>query len=98
MALVREQAKKPDRVKHKVVPIHGEFGRYMVNSASAAKKGREEAYIVDVLEVEETNVGPITGTCACKGWQVRKTCSHLDDAKEEHERIVAKQQAEEMGF
>ncbi len=97
MSLVREPD-KPKREKHKCVPIHGEFGRYTVDSRSAAKKGREEAYIVDVLAVEETNVGTIIGTCPCKGWQVRKTCSHLDDAKEEHARIVAAKLAEEMGF
>jgi hypothetical protein len=89
---------KAPRKKHKVTPIVGEFGRYMVDSHSLAKRGKEGGYIVDVLAVEGTNVGPVTGTCPCKGWSVRKTCSHLEDAQEEHQRIVAPQQAEEMGL
>ncbi len=80
---------KPERIPHKCIPVHGEFGRYTVNSASAAKKGLEEAYIVDVLAKEETNAGEVVGTCPCKGWQVRKECSHLDDAREEHLRRLA---------
>jgi len=98
MPLAREpEPKKPEREKHKCVPIHGEFGRYMVDSRSAAKKGREEAYVVDVLATEETNAGTITGTCSCKGWQVRKVCSHVLDAKEEHIRLVT-ELADQMGF
>jgi hypothetical protein len=96
MALVREE-KKP-REKHAVTPIHGEFGRYSVNSSSAAKKGLDEAYVVDVLAVEETNQGKITGTCGCKGWQVRKTCSHLTDAREFHETSATVTQAAKLGF
>jgi hypothetical protein len=93
MSLAREQP-KIEREPHRVVPIHGEFGRYTVNSRSAAKKGHEEAYIVDVLAVEETNVGPVTGTCPCKGWSVRKTCSHLIDAMQFHEQLAV----EKLGF
>jgi hypothetical protein len=96
MPLVRQisPSSKPERIPHKCVPIHGEFGRYTVDSASAAKKGKEEAYIVDVLIEEETNAGTIVGTCPCKGWSVRKTCTHLVDAKAEHERL----QIEKLGF
>jgi hypothetical protein len=90
--------KKPERQKHKVTPIVGEFGRYAVDSHSMAKRGREGTYIVDVLEKEETNAGTITGTCPCKGWSVRKTCSHLEDAREVHESIVAAQAAEDFGL
>lgn len=97
MGLVREPAKK-EREKHAVTPIHGEFGRYSVNSESAAKKGLDEAYVVDVLAEEETNQGKVTGTCGCKGWQVRKTCSHLADAKEYHERVATVTQAASLGF
>lgn len=93
MPLLREKP-KPEREPHKCIPIKGEFGRYMVASASAAKEGKEEAYIVDVLIEEETNVGMIVGTCPCKGWQVRKTCSHLRDATAEHTRL----EAEKLGF
>lgn len=92
MPLARQQSSpkpKPERIPHKCVPIHGEFGRFTVDSRSAAKKGDEEAYIVDVLAVEETNVGPVTGTCPCKGWSVRKTCSHVVDATAEHARLLA---------
>lgn len=97
MGLLREQTTKKERPKHTVTPIHGEFGRYTVNSFSAAKKGQDENYVVDVLAQEETNVGLITGTCPCKGWQVRKTCSHLEDAREAHKQ-VEKDQAGRMGF
>jgi hypothetical protein len=106
MGLIREKTAgkflleppKPPRKKHKVTPIVGEFGRYLVDSHSLAKKGKEGGYIVDVLEKEETNVGVITGTCPCKGWSVRKDCSHLEDAREEHTKVVAAQQAEEIGL
>ena len=94
MALLRE---KP-RSKHTVIPVHGEFGRYTVNSLSAAKKGQDENYVVDVLASEETAVGTVTGVCPCKGWQVRKDCSHLKDAREKHEEIVAYKKAESLGF
>jgi hypothetical protein len=102
MALVRgnEYMLGPDkepRKKHKVTPIAGEFGRYFVDSHSLAKRGKEGAYIVDVLAVEETNFGNVTGTCACKGWSVRKTCSHLEDALEEHRKLVA-EKADDVGF
>ena len=100
MALIRKsdtEPPKPARKKHTVTPIVGEFGRYTVNSHSMAARGQEGAYIVDVLEEEETATGKVIGTCACKGWQVRKTCSHLEDARETHKDVVAKQ-AEEMGF
>ena len=97
MALVREETKKP-REKHAVTPIHGEFGRYSINSSSAAKKGLDEAYVVDVLAEEETAQGKVVGTCGCKGWQVRKTCSHLTDAKEFHEKIATVTQAAKLGF
>lgn len=80
--------KKP-REPHVCTPIIGEFGRYTVPSRS-----EEGDYIVDVLAEEETSVGKIIGTCPCKGWSVRKTCSHLDDAKIEH----AKREAEKLGF
>jgi hypothetical protein len=89
---------KPERQKHKVTPIVGEFGRYAVDSHSMAKKGREGTYIVDVLEKEDTNAGTIVGTCACKGWSVRKTCSHLEDAREVHNQVVAAQAAEALGL
>lgn len=79
---------KPERIPHKCIPVHGEFGRYVVNSRSAEKEGKEEVYIVDVLQEEETDVGLIQGTCPCKGWQIRKHCSHLDDAKIEHARLL----------
>lgn len=87
MPLQRQSSPKPEREPHKCVPIKGEFGRYTVNSRSAAKAGHEEAYIVDVLAVEDTDKGPVTGTCPCKGWSVRKTCSHLVDATAEHARL-----------
>jgi hypothetical protein len=96
MALAREtpQPQKKPREPHKCIPVRGEFGRYTVASASAAKEGKEEVYIVDVLQEEETNVGVIVGTCPCKGWSIRKTCSHLEDAKKEHARL----EAEKLGF
>lgn len=78
MALLRKQ--KP-KLKHKIEPVPGEFGRYYVESNSAPG----ERYIVDVLIEEETNAGVIKGTCPCKGWSVRKRCSHLDEAREKHE-------------
>lgn len=90
LARTTPDSPKPDRIPHKCVPVHGEFGRYTVNSASAAKKGLEEDYIVDVLEEEEVADGStVIGTCPCKGWSVRKTCTHLDDAKAEHRRLFA---------
>lgn len=96
MPLVRQPSPKPKREPHKCVPIVGEFGRFTVDSRSAAKAGHEEAYIVDVLEKEQTVAhGEVTGTCGCKGFSVRGTCSHLVDAKAEHERIIA---AEKLGF
>jgi hypothetical protein len=99
MALVREQSKPKEREKHAVTPIHGEWGRYSINSASAAKKGLDEVYIVDVLEENETLAhGKITGTCGCKGYQVRGTCSHLVDAKEFHEKVASVAQAATLGF
>jgi len=97
MALLREKP-KPPRVPHTVIPVYGEFGRYTVNSASAAKKGQDEAYIVDVLASEETAThGKVTGICPCKGWQVRKTCTHLEDAREKHREIV-EHQADKLGL
>jgi hypothetical protein len=104
MGLVRQPNQpsskpKPERERHKCTPIKGEFGRYTVPSRSAAKEGHEEAYIVDVLAKEETEThGTVVGTCPCKGWQVRKTCSHLDDARLEHEQVVARQASEALGF
>lgn len=90
MALVRIPTQKKPREPHKCVPVKGEFGRFMVNSRSAEKAGHEEAYIVDVLEENETVAhGKIIGTCPCKGYQVRGTCSHLTDARAEHERLRA---------
>lgn len=90
---------KPERERHKCVPIKGEFGRYYVPSRSAAKAGSEEGYIVDVLAKEQTDShGEVVGTCPCKGWQVRKTCTHLDDARLEHEQHVAGQRADALGF
>lgn len=97
--MVRQPPSKPKREPHKCIPIKGEFGRYTVNSRSAAKAGHEEAYIVDVLAVEEIEShGKVTGTCPCKGWQVRKTCSHLTDAIAEHEKYVATEAAGKLGF
>lgn len=103
MGLVRQSQPsskpKPERERHKCTPIKGEFGRYTVPSRSAAKDGHDEAYIVDVLATEETEShGKVVGTCPCKGWQVRKTCSHLDDARLEHEEHVAKAAADALGF
>jgi hypothetical protein len=90
---------KPEREPHECVPIKGEFGRYYVKSRSAAKAGLDEAYTVDVLAKEQTDShGEVVGTCPCKGWQVRKTCTHLDDARIKHETVVAKQAAEAIGF
>lgn len=85
MPLIRRNLNnpKPPRQPYKVVAILGEFGRYFVPSASAP----DEGYNVDVLEEEHTKShGLVKGTCPCKGWSVRKTCTHLDDAKAEHER------------
>lgn len=65
------------KLSHVVRAVAGEPGRYWVDSHSFPG----EWYIVDVLEVEPTNAGHIRGTCGCKGWQVRKTCSHLTDAR-----------------
>lgn len=84
----------PKKFQHKAIPIVGEFGRYTVDSRSAMKLGREEAYIVDVLEVEDTNVGRVAGTCPCKGWRIRKDCTHLQAARIEHQKAVASQ----LGF
>lgn len=89
MPLVRSLPAKKPREPHECIPIIGERGRFLVKSASAKKEGKDEGYVVDVLEVEDTNVGPVTGTCPCKGWSVRKTCSHLDDAKAEFARLEA---------
>jgi len=97
MALVR-QAEKPEREKHHVTPIAGEFGRYVVNSRSAAKKGKDEVYVVDVLAEEQTAGGKVVGTCPCRGWQIRKTCSHLDDCKAYHAAIGVHEKATELGF
>lgn len=101
MALIREDSSgktpKP-RVKHKCIPIKGEFGRYFVPSASAAKDGKDEGYYVDVLAVEDTNYGPVTGTCPCKGWSVRKTCSHVRDATDEHWKLISAGKAAELGL
>lgn len=89
----------PPRRKHKVTPIIGEYGRYMVDSHSMLKRGKEGAYIVDLFEKEQTDQGAIvTGTCACKGWQIRKTCSHLIDAQEVHQTVYAKEQSEDIGL
>lgn len=89
MPLARSSpSSKPEREPHRCIPIKGEFGRYTVDSRSAAKAGHEEAYIVDVLAQEHTVThGLVTGTCPCKGWSVRKTCSHLVDARAEHLRL-----------
>lgn len=69
------------KLTHVVRAVVGEPGRYWVDSHSFPG----EWYIVDVLEVEPTNAGHIRGTCGCKGWSVRKSCSHLDDARDYHE-------------
>lgn len=79
--------------RHDCVPVPGEPGRFYVKSRSAAKEGKDEEYIVDVLAVEETDKGKVTGTCPCKGWQVRKTCSHVVDATAEHERLKLEREA-----
>jgi hypothetical protein len=60
------------RARHICIPVPGEFGRYQVESASAPG----EHYYVDV----------ISGECPCRGWEIRKHCSHLDDSKDEHEK------------
>lgn len=88
MPLVRKLPTKKPREPHKCVPIHGERGRFTVASASAAKAGNEEAYIVDIFEKEMTTAhGEVVGTCGCKGYSVRGTCSHLTDARAEHARL-----------
>lgn len=51
---------------HKVEEIKGEPHRFQVESKSAP----DEHYIVCLEDF----------TCPCKGWSVRKWCSHLDDA------------------
>jgi hypothetical protein len=90
---------KPERKKHKVTPIVGEHGRFTVESESAKKRGRDEAYIVDIFQEEETTAhGKVIGTCACKGFSVRGTCSHLTDAKEEYLRLTAAARAEDLGL
>lgn len=96
MPLSRQQSSKPKppREPHECIPIIGERGRFMVKSASAAKRGEDEGYIVDIFEVEQTNIGPVTGTCPCKGWSVRKTCSHLDDSRDK----FAAMEAAALGF
>jgi hypothetical protein len=96
MGLIREPAKQ--REKHAITPVHGEFGRYSVPSASARKKGLDEAYVVDVLAEEETAQGKVTGTCGCKRWQIFKICSHLIDAREYHETVASVTQAASLGF
>jgi hypothetical protein len=91
MALVREETT--------VIPVHGEWGRYTINSRSAAKKGQDEVYIVDVLEEHVHNDGEkAIGVCPCKGFQIRRKCSHLDDAREYHEKVATARQASELGF
>lgn len=97
MGLVRQETKKPGE-KHVVIPVHGEWGRYTVNSRSAAKKGLDEAYIVDVLAEEIYEGGKVVGVCPCRGFQIRKRCSHLDDAREYHEKVATARQAGELGF
>lgn len=92
-------APKKPREPHKCIPIPGERGRFRVASRSAAKAGEEEEYIVDVLATEETVThGLVTGTCPCKGWGVRKTCTHLDDCKAEFVRLESESRAERLGF
>lgn len=85
---------KSKRERHECIPIKGEHGRFTVRSRSAAKEGKDEAYICDIFAVEETNVGEILGTCPCDGWRYRKSCSHLDDARAKHEELMA----EALGF
>ncbi len=51
---------------HHVEEIKGEPHRFRVESASAPG----EHYVVDLETFE----------CPCKGWSVRKWCSHLSDA------------------
>lgn len=72
--------------RHLIEPVPGEPGRFYAESSSAPG----EHYLVDINEVEETNAGPVTGTCQCKGWSVRKTCSHLDDARVYNDRFLKK--------
>lgn len=64
------------RPHHKIEPVPGEPGRYYSDSAS---EELERAYIVDVME----------GTCPCKGFSVRKHCTHLLDATDVHEKREA---------
>jgi hypothetical protein len=99
MALVRDDQAKPQREPHHVTPVAGEFGRYVVNSRSAAKKGKDEVYIVDVLAEDVTAGGEkVVGTCPCRGYQIRKTCSHLDDCRAYHAAIGVHEKATELGF
>lgn len=81
---------KPERIPHECVPVPGEHGRFYVKSRTAAKKGEDETYIVDVLEENGYQDGlRVEGICPCKGYQVRKICSHLTDAKEAFNRLEA---------
>jgi hypothetical protein len=68
------------REPHTVVPVPGETGRFHVESATTPG----EWYLVDISEHEQTSLGTVCGTCQCKGWSVRKRCSHLDDARQHH--------------
>ena len=80
-----KRTSKPPPPRHNCVPVPFEEGRYYVESRSTPG----ETYIVDVLAEEETaDFRIIKGTCPCKGWQIRKVCSHLTDAKEEHLRLA----------
>lgn len=73
--------KKP-RQPHAVEPINGEPGRFRVESSSTPG----EWYTVDIAEEHQDpgSGAKYYGTCPCKGWSVRKRCSHLDDARQCH--------------
>lgn len=76
--------KKP-REPHNVRPIEGEPGRFWVESSSAPGEG----YNVDISEQHVADDGTkYYGTCPCKGWSVRKRCTHLDDARQAHADLV----------
>jgi hypothetical protein len=62
------------------------------------KWGLDEAYIVDIFAEEDTSIGRVTGTCPCKGWRIRKDCSHLKDAREEHAKRETAVAAIRLGF
>lgn len=68
-------------VPHKVEPIEGEKRRYRVESTSHPG----EHYVVDINEEHQADDGTKSyGTCGCKGWSIRKKCTHIDDSRQFH--------------